>query len=442
MLLLLQRAEYERKNMRLLLSFAVGIGLTLAYTGVGVAQTAKVLDLKAVSQLALQKNPALAGAGALVNQSQATARKAKSALGPQLAVKSNYGYLSEPTFFGSTPIVETNTVINTIELVQPVYTGGQIQSGAAAANYAALAAGGMRASVQSQVLAGASSAYFRALQAREAISIAEASVKSLESSRDSSQKLFSAGSVTKSDVLRNEVALTSANEQLITAQNNYLVALAALKSAIGLPQHEAIELCPNPQDLAIAGIEALSSQTRPEVKAANFGVKAADYQLKAANGALMPSVGVVANYQNQPVGAQFPRLSNTTFVGVQVGFNIFDNGQRRADIDAAKAGVEKAMADYASICQASDFQLQAARLGVDSAKARVETLSTQVKSAEESFRVVQAGYNEGINVVTDVLAVESMLTQARQSRLAAEYDLKIAEVNLLLALGQTQKLTE
>lgn len=428
--------------MRSILGFAVGIELMLICSCVGEAQTAKTLDLKAVSQLALQKNPALAGAGALVNQSQAIARKAKSALGPQLALRSNYGYLSKPTFFGSTPIVETNTVINTIELVQPVYTGGQVQNGAAAANYAALAAGGVRASVQSQVITGASTAYFRALQAKEAICIAEASVKSLESSRDASQKLYDAGSVTKSDVLRAEVALTSAREQLITAQNDYQVALAALKTAIGLSQNEAIDLCPDPQDSVLAGIEALGSQTRPEVKAADFGVKAADYQLKAAKGALMPSVGVVANYQNQPAGAQFPRLSNTTFVGVEVGFNIFDNGQRRADIDAAKASVDKARADYAGICQASDFQLQAARLAVDSAKARVETLSTQVKSAEESFRVVQAGYNEGINVITDVLSVESMLTQARQSRLAAEYDLKIAEVNLLLALGQTQKLTE
>ena len=88
-------------------------------------------------------------------------------------------------------------------------------------------------------------------------------------------------------------------------------------------------------------------------------------------------------------------------VGVQVKFNVFDGGQTKADIDAAQASIAKANTDLESVCQTTEFQLEAARLAVDSAKARVETLSTQVKSAEESLRVMETGYREGINVLSE-----------------------------------------
>ncbi len=147
------------------------------------------------------------------------------------------------------------------------------------------------------------------------------------------------------------------------------------------------------------------------------------------------------DFQNQPVGAQFPRLSNTLTAGIQVKLNVFDGGQTRADINQAKASTVKARAELDSINQAAAFQLESARLAMASARAQVETLATQVKSAEESFRVVETGYKEAINVINDVLSVESSLTGARASKLVADYNLRIAQLNLLLAIGQTDRLT-
>lgn len=427
--------------MRLKLVSTISMAFLVTATIGAFGQASTTLDLRAVARLTLQRNPALAGAGASVAESEAAARKARGMLMPRVTAKSSYGYITKPTFFGATPVLDTNTVINRIEVAQPIYTGGQLQAAASAADYAARATGGNQAAVRSQVLTNSTAAYLRALQARDAIAVAQSSVKSLESSYDASKKLFDSGVVTRSDVLRAEVALTTSKEQLIAANNNHAMSLAALKTAIGLPQSETIELAVDAQDSILADVGATAARPRPEVAAAGYGVKAATYQLKAARGAKMPSIGVLADFENQPVGSQFPRLSNTAMVGVQIKFNVFDGGQTKADIDAAQASIAKANADLESVRQATEFQLETARLAVDSSKARVETLSTQVTSAEESFRVVEIGYREGINVINDVLSVESMLTQAKVSRLAAEYDLKIAELNLLLALGQTQELT-
>ena len=69
--------------------------------------------------------------------------------------------------------------------------------------------------------------------------------------------------------------------------------------------------------------------------------------------------------------------------------------------------------------------------------ARTKPENPYFKLAEEIVRVLQAGYKEGITPLTDVLSAESALTIARVNRLTALYDVKIAQINLLRAYGQT-----
>ncbi len=403
----------------------------------GFADTTGPLDLQEVCRMAAQTNPALAGARANVELSAAAAKKARGVMRPSVSVSSGYQYVSKETVFGSTPILEQNTVVNRVELMQPIFTGGAQQAAARSAEQGLYAARSNQSVVKSQVVTGAAAAYFRAKQAREAIKVAESSIKYLESSYDAARKMHVEGVVTNSDVLRSEVALTTAKDRLIRSQNDYATALAALKTAIGLPQSAAIELSTDSPDAALRGIDALPARRRPEVEAAEYSVKAVGEQLRAARAARQPQVGLVADFQNQPTGAEFPRLSNTFGIGVVARINILDGGQIKAGEHEAQASVDRARADLMSVTQSTEFQLESARLTANSARERVNALATQVKSAEDSLRVVQAGYTEGINVMTDVLSVESMVTAAKVSVLAAEYDLKIAELNLLLALGQT-----
>lgn len=410
--------------------------------GMGAADAGQTLDLKSVCKTAIEKNPSLAGSTAQVQEANAELMKARSGLMPTLSVSSGYNYVSKQTVFGTTPILARDTLTNTVQLMQPIYTGGQVEAGVRAAKSGLAASKSARSAAESQVVTNAAAAYFRAQQAREAISVAESSVKSLEAGYDTARKLHDAGVVTNADVLRAEVALTSAKDQLIKAQNDYATALGALKLAVGLPQSEEIAISDDGSSAVLDGVEGLQPQRRPEVVAAGHAVQAAYAQLQAARASGRPTVGVVVDYFNEPKGSEFPRQSDTVGIGIMAHWDITDGGRTRAGVDAARASVDKAKSDLESVTQATDFQLESAKLALNSAKERMNALSTQVRSAEESFRVVQTGYKEGMNVLTDVLSVESTLTGARVSKLAAEYDLKIAELNLLLAMGQTEMLTK
>jgi len=396
-----------------------------------------LLDLRSASQLALTSNPQLGSAGASVEISKAGINKAKSALHPTVGAESSYSYLSKETMFGPTSIWAHNTVINRIGAQKTIYSGGQIEANINRAQQGYLAATHTVSATKADVLAGVGIAYFRARQAKESIDIAQASIKSLEASLDAATKMHDSGVVTNSDVLRAQVALTTAKDNLIVSNNNYNVAIAALRSAIGLPEDTQIDLAADAVDtMPDAASEAIAAQ-RPEISAGNAYIEASQQTKKAAEAGKKPMVAVSADFFNQPSGAQFPRLSNTLMVGVAVKFNAFDGGLTQASIEEADASIKRARQDLESQKRRIELEQSAAKLDLDSANSRVQTTASQVQLAEEIVRVLQAGYKEGITPLTDVLSAETALTGARVNRLAALYDVKIAQVNLLRAYGQT-----
>jgi len=399
-------------------------------------------DLKSVCRLALQKNPSLEGARASTSMSGAALDKARGALLPTVTLKSSYMYISKATYFGTTPILQNDTLIHRAELLQPIFTGGQMQAAAKAAQWGLKASSSQEDAVKDQVITEVTEAYYRARQAVELVAVAEKSVEHLEAGQKDAVKLFDAGTVIKADVLRAEVALASAREQLIKARNMQAQAMAYLKTTIGLSQDESIDIMPPGTDDQSIDTDLVNDRKRPEVEAAEYSVKSAESQLRAAYGAAQPSLYTMLDYENQPVGAQFPRLSNTYGIGVVARLTLFDGGQTRAAVNEAKASLAKARAELKSVNHAIELQRESAKLDLSSAKSRVEALTAQVGSAEESFRVIEIGYREGVNVLTDVLSAESMLTSARTSRLQAMYDLRVAEVIMLRAKGALDSIWE
>lgn len=401
-----------------------------------------VLDLKSASKLALTTSPHIGSAAASADMSRAEIDKAKSALYPTLGAESGYSYLTKPTFFGTTPIMERDTVISRVVAQQTIYSGGQIQANLNQARHGYAAANQGAMAMRAEVLTGVGTAYFRARQAKETVDVAESSVKSLEASYDAANKLHDAGVVTKSDVLRAQVALTSAQNDLIAATNNYNVALASLRAAIGLPQSACIELSADAIDTAPDAASTAVMAERPEIAAGSASVQAAIAGKNAARASKLPVVALSADYFNQPVGAQFPRLTNTVMAGVVIKLNVLDGGLTRAGINEAEAATRKAQQDLEAEKRRVELEQQAARLDLDSACARMATTTTQIQSAEESLRALQAGYKEGMTPLTDVLSAQTALTAAKFSRLAAIYDVKITQVNLLRAYGQTDVLVQ
>lgn len=399
------------------------------------------LTLRDALRQALHGNPNVAAARRGEDAAKARLRQTEVAEKPNVQLVSKYSYLSRPTTFGPMLVVKEHTETNSVVVTKPLNTWGRTEAARQQARRGLEASTQETYAVEDEIAAGTATAYLQALEARDSIRVAEQSVASLERAAQDARKLQEAGVVTRADVLRTEVELARARENVVKARNAYHEALAALKNAIGIPQAVEIEVTEEAVELPIPP-ESERAPSRADVAALEAAVKAAEAGVNAAKASGRPQLSAYADLQNIASGAPFPRRNNTATVLLQFSMTVSDGGVTRAKVEEAEALLAQLRERLEAAKQRADMEVRQARLQLDSAEARVAATATQVQSAEESLRVLEAGYREGVNTLTDVLAAQTALEAARYARVAALYDVQIAKVRLLRALGVTAELAQ
>jgi outer membrane protein TolC len=283
-------------------------------------------------------------------------------------------------------------------------------------------------------------AYFQVLQAQAVLETAEQSVEQLEAQVEQIRALVDAGVVNRADMLRIEVALASARQQVIQATSRVRLARANLAVAIGLDPQEAVgaesvgqvslpALEGTPEEAVDAAIAA-----RPELRQLQLRIEQAQEGVEAQRGAYIPqlvALGQVAHAEGQGLTG-----SDTAFVGLSLNWNIWEWGADYYAVDAAEAGVVGLEATYVQSRRQVGLQVKMAWYDLQSAVEGYVVAQRAVAQAEEAFRVESVRAEAGQSTSTDLLDAEAALTEARNNRNNALYQALIQNTELIYATGR------
>ena len=306
---------------------------------------------------------------------------------------------------------------------------GALSAQADAAEESIKAAGN---AVREQVQAG----FLRLFEARALAETARSSQQQLADHVTAAKAKERAGAGTAADVLRVQVAVANARQQELQAVAQEETARAGLLIAIGLsPTDSSVDFA---EPTALEN-EALAAQDqggaiqhafeqRPEVSAARLLSHAADLHQRSALFSLLPELNLEAGYAH--IHGSLLAPVDSAFVGLVASWNVFEWGgtwyQRKAAAAAAEAQGTQDRIGFEVSSMLS--QLRAAGSALDVGQATIA-------SAEEAFRVTEAGVRAGMATTTDVLDAQSALTQARLNLVRARYELALARVGLRAATG-------
>jgi multidrug efflux system outer membrane protein len=178
-----------------------------------------------------------------------------------------------------------------------------------------------------------------------------------------------------------------------------------------------------------AGLPSDLLTERPDIRAAEQQLIAANANIGAARAAFFPrvaltsSIGVVSN--------EFLRLFDSG-VGAwsfapQITLPIFDMGRNQANLDAAKAQREIAVAQYEKAIQTAFREVADALAGRATYDEQLRALSAQAQAEETRYRLSDMRYRNGIASGLDLLdaqrslyAVQLAAAQVRQARLQSQ----------------------
>ena len=285
--------------------------------------------------------------------------------------------------------------------------------------------------------------FLRLFEARALRDTARSSQEQLAEQVKVAEVKLHAGAGTTADILRVQVALANARQQELQAVAQEEIARAGLDVALGLSPGDPQEFAePSALETDVAAPGELDAATemksagelRPEVAAARLSSQAAHQHARAALWEMLPEINLEGGYAH--VHGSLFAPENSAFVGVLVNWNIFEWGASESARRAASSEAAAAEAELQATHDRVGLEVSARISQVRAAAGAVELGKAAIASAEEAFRVTQAGLKAGVNTTTDLLDAQSALTQSRLNLVRARYELAMARVSLRSAAGK------
>lgn len=270
---------------------------------------------------------------------------------------------------------------------------------------------------RSDVALQVSQAYFQALQAEAAQAIAASSAAQVEAQLTQARALADVGMLERVDVMRLEAALAAARQGQLQASTGARLARDSLALAIGLDpsvQVAPVDDFPDPlpaPNLADS-VTAADVAGRPELEAARARTRQAELGAAVARADLYPNVNAIGTYQHNEGQGTFA-AKDSWFVGVTLAWNIWDWGNDWYEVKAAEAGARQAALAIELTEDQLTLQARSEVLAARTAYQALEVARVGLAAAEEAFRIQNARFTEGAATTTDLLQVESEVTQAR-----------------------------
>ncbi|TAE58360.1 MAG: TolC family protein [Nostocales cyanobacterium] len=404
------------------------------------------LTLEQALELAKRNNNELQVSVLELERSQSALKEAQAALLPTVSVNgrvsnsrstnSTLGAKQAQQLNPNAPDAEANTAFDTqAQLRYDLYTSGR--------RNAAITEAEERVRVQEleverqfeEIRLSVATDYYNLQQADENVRISRSAVENSEASLRDAVALERAGVGTRFDVLRSQVNLANAQQDLTNALSQQAISRRRLAVRLNVPQSINIAAA-DPVQLAglwersLEDSIILAYQNRPELQQQLAQRNISEQQRKQALASLGPQISLVASYDLLDIFNDNINVSDGYSVGVQATINLFDGGAAKARAAQAKKNMAIAETQFTEQRNQIRFQVEQAYSTQISNLENVQTANVALEQAKESLRLARLRFQAGVGTQTDVINAENELTRSEGNRVRAILDYNRALIEL------------
>lgn len=385
-------------------------------------------------------NPNLEDARFAVRAAREGSVQARAGYLPTLSFIGSYGVRQVETetvgFFGPTTTQsDLDPLQSSVQLQQPLYTGGRLSGQTRLARAGVESARHGLRGVEMDVLLAVVDVYLNVRRDEDIVRLRREHVDNLTRQVIGTRRRLDVGEVSRTDLAQAQTRLAGAQGALARAEADLATSRARYELIVGrapenLAPVEAPEAPPR-LDTAIGWAE----ERHPDILRARAARRAALAQVSIERSALMPQVTIQGRYDyNENTNIENDRSEGAAAVA-QVALPLYEGGysrsrtrQRRIDVQRAEAGVEARRREVVANVVAAWSNLEAGRDIVAAARDQVEAADLAVQGAERERGL-------GLRTTLDVLNAEEERRNALIALARAEADALFAGYALLSATG-------
>ncbi len=395
--------------------------------------TASALSMDEAVALALANNHTVKRAGYEHDSARAGLREARAGFMPVLSTSYSYATSSEDAYG-----TDSEYSVATVTAAYNIFAGFSDYNRTREAKAKASAARYRARSTRAEVVLLAKKAYTEVLRAESSLTTAKEGVALLKRQRNDSALFFQEGLIARNELLKVEVELAKARQDLLEAEGDHRISRRALEKAIGT---ELGEDTPEPLSITPDGVEmdfdAMRQEliaNRSELRYLRLTQEAYDHAASATGGAMLPRIDLSlshSKYGDSPtIGGRENSYDSETVSMITASWTIFDglrsyHGKSRQRYLARAAGENLKETQKALL-----LQLRRALEDYTVARQKLVVGQTAVGQAQENYRVTDLQLRERVATTTDLLDARNYLTDAKDRYNTALYDLHIARATI------------
>ncbi len=368
-----------------------------------------------------------------IQSSLARSQSASGDISSRLQAQSPQSQLFGASGSGNSP---STSLTGTVQLSYSIFASGLNSARRRAAERQVRAAELTVEQTREQLRLDTTNDYYNLQSANEQVRINQAAVINAQRSLSDTLAQERAGLGTRFDVLRSQVNLANAQQQLTNAIATQGINRRQLASRLSLPESINVSTSDPVQPagnwtLPIEDTIVLAYKNRAELEAQLVQREVSEQQRRAALATLGPTVSAIASYNllknfETALGAPGSGYS----VGLQAQWNFFDGGAAQARAAQQERNKEIAETRFAQSRNTVRFQVEQAYINLQSNRANIDTTTTALSQAAEALRLARLRFQAGVGTQTDVINAETDLTRAEGNRVSAiiGYNLSLAQL--------------
>jgi outer membrane protein len=292
--------------------------------------------------------------------------------------------------------------------------------------------------LEQTLLLGAATIYMDVLRDSGSVEIQRSNVTALRQVMEQTNKRFSRGDVTTTDVSQAKTQLAAAELALLQAQYILSTARGNYEAVIGVAPQNLKPASPAdrflPKTLA-AAIEVGAAQN-PNITAAAYGIDVAYLQVKVNEGALFPTLAVQASVQQAQNPAVLVATENTASVVAQLSIPLYQGGGEFALIRQSKEAVGQQRLNLDLTRLQNRANVNQAWAALEAAKGSLQKARDEVSAAETAVNGILKEILVGERTTLDLLITQQNLVNARTALIVAQHDRVVSSYAVLAAVGR------
>lgn len=340
-----------------------------------------------------------------------------------------------------------------LQLQYPLFLGGARLANFSIQRHAKKSLLQMLRGKEQEVAFKAIEAYYQVMLANDLLRVNEKARAAAKANFEQVEKFYQAGTASQLDLLRAKARLSQTIPAVTTARNNLKMSQENLKFILNLAPEDSIvildslvvkEFWPDLNEKSLTDLQTIALHSRPDLKSLEQQKAISSKQKWIAGSKFVPQVVLTANVQHQAfletADVTAKDYTRSKAAGVALQWPLFEGAKRAFELQQSFIQSKKLELQQEQLRKAILLDVKNSYHQLQEAEQNLVSLKAAFQEAQETLRLANLMYKEGVSTQVEVLNAQTAFTNAELGYRKGIFDYNISQLRLLKAIGQLQVL--